>query len=105
MARLFIVIFMPLSVFTCEFSSILFFVKYVTIDFNAAVFSLLQIAIYFGLFYTMIVVAFSRHQITAIFDSLQKIYDARKTLPPYSHVVCCSQCSSEQKKTFSFWRD
>lgn len=80
MARLFIVIFLPISVFTCELSSILFFIKYVTINFNAAIFSLLQIAIYFGLFYTMIVVAFSRLQITAIFESLTKIYDARKIL-------------------------
>lgn len=102
MARLFIITFLPLSVFTCEVSSILFFMKYVAIDFNAAVFSLLQIAIYFGLFYTMIVVAFSRHQITSIFDNLQKIYDSRKTLlSPFSW----SYTTAEQKEPFYFWRD
>lgn len=77
-ARLIIVTFLPISVITCELSSILFFMKYVSIDFNAAVFSLLQIAIYFGLFYTMVVVAFSRRQITSIFDILAEIYEECK---------------------------
>lgn len=76
--RLIFVILLPISVLTCELSSILFFMKYVAVDFNAAVFSLLQIAIYFGLFYTMVVVTFSRREITEIFENLSKIYDACK---------------------------
>lgn len=82
--RLIFVTLLPISVLTCELSSILFFMKYVTVDFNAAVFSLLQIAIYFGLFYTMVVVAFSRREITDIFENLSKIYDACKITSNFS---------------------
>lgn len=80
-ARVVFVVFLPISVVSCKVSSVLFFFKYISTDLNGSIFALLQIAMYFGLIYTMVAVASSRRELLAIFDSLSKIYDACKNRP------------------------
>lgn len=117
-ARVIFVVFLPISVFSCEVLSVLFFAKYISTDLNGSIFALLQIAIYFGLFYTMVAVAYSRRDLLAIFDSLAKIYDACKNFPVHFfglsiavafhfkvfHINAINKQQTESKKCSDYFR-
>lgn len=67
-------------------ASFVFFVKYVSIDFNGAIFAFMIGIGELGLIYFLIAAVLMRHQIESIFSSLSTIYES-------SEFKSCRPCS------------
>lgn len=59
-------------------ASLLFFLKFISIDLESSLDSLYPAAAGFGLAYTLLMAYLLRHKMNAIFDDLSNIYDTSK---------------------------
>lgn len=73
-------VFVSVFLFWGDLSSLMFFIKFATVDLEESLYALFQVAGLSGMVYLIFVVPFSRHAIAATFDSLSKIYDASKQI-------------------------